>query len=683
LIDVRSDRIHAVHASPDRMNAVTASRSELTREQMQALAAAARMLVRSLVLGEPAADPALGSLGDQVVAGAFVSLKRGSHLRSCCGVFGQPIRVRAALEMAATRTVWEDVRFPPISPSEVDHLQMEVWLLHSPEPVHARGEERAAAVAVGKHGIQVVRGQQHGLFLPSVAIDNQWDSRRFLDQVCIKAGLPPGAWQDDATALSTFEGEVVRSPLAGPDGPRAAPRLAGLCTAEETRLYAGFCCDNIGAFLSGTTPSYYFSAAPDGNVNGVILSLQRPGAGVTHFCQLSLRPGVPLQCTLFALSQNAARLLAAQPLTAETVAAMRVSVTLLHDPVLHGTALDSDLAGFDPQHRALLVLEGNKSGIVFDPSRQPADLLAEAIDQARVTRPANAAVFSLDALAIAPFTLSTAPRQVQGPTVRPAAVAGQFYPADAAELARMVDGLLEGERRTEAWPAAMLPHAGLMFSGRIAANVLKRLQIPRTVIVLGPKHTNLGVEWAVAPHQTWTFPGGRLESDVSLAQELARAIPGLELDASAHQREHAIEVELPVLARLAPESRVVGIAIGAGDLASCRRFAEGLANVLKARTDRPLLLISSDMNHYATDAENRRLDALALAALARLDPAEVYDTVTSNNISMCGLLPAVIVLETLRLFGSVRRAEQVDYATSADVNGDTNRVVGYAGMLFG
>jgi AmmeMemoRadiSam system protein B len=108
-----------------------------------------------------------------------------------------------------------------------------------------------------------------------------------------------------------------------------------------------------------------------------------------------------------------------------------------------------------------------------------------------------------------------------------------------------------------------------------------------------------------------------------------------------------------------------------------------LASVLKARTDRPLLLISSDMNHYATDAENRRLDALALAALARLDPAEVYDTVTSNNISMCGLLPAVIVLETLRLLGSLHKAEQVDYATSADVTGDTSRVVGYAGMLFG
>ena len=209
------------------------------------------------------------------------------------------------------------------------------------------------------------------------------------------------------------------------------------------------------------------------------------------------------------------------------------------------------------------------------------------------------------------------------------------------------------------------------------------LKIPRTVIIIGPKHTSLGMDWAVAPHQTWKFPGGSLESDFLLVRQLSQAIPGLEMDAAAHQREHAIEVELPLLARLAPETRVVGLAIGPGDLASCLRSAEGLASVLRERPVRPLLLISSDMNHYATDAENRRLDALALAALERLDPAEIYETVTRNQISMCGLLPAVIVLQTLRLLGGGRKAERVGYATSADVTGDTDRVVGYAGMLFG
>src|SRR5207237_1957930 len=108
----------------------------------------------------------------------------------------------------------------------------------------------------------------------------------------------------------------------------------------------------------------------------------------------------------------------------------------------------------------------------------------------------------------------------------------------------------------------MVPHAGLKYSGHIAAAVLKRIQIPRTVLVIGPKHTQFGMEWAVAPQQTWALPGGEVASDFMLARQLCQAIPGLEMDAAAHQREHAIEVELPLLARLAPQTRVVGIGLG-------------------------------------------------------------------------------------------------------------------------
>jgi AmmeMemoRadiSam system protein B len=168
-----------------------------------------------------------------------------------------------------------------------------------------------------------------------------------------------------------------------------------------------------------------------------------------------------------------------------------------------------------------------------------------------------------------------------------------------------------------------------------------------------------------------------------LARQLCEAIPGLEMDAAAHQREHAIEVELPLLARLSPETKVVGIALAPGDLASARRFAEGLAKLLRDRADRPLLLVSSDMNHFAPDAATRRLDELALTALESGDPAQLHDTVATNQISMCGVFPAVIALETLRLLGQGGKSERVAYATTADVTGDRSRVVGYAGVLMG
>jgi AmmeMemoRadiSam system protein B len=172
-------------------------------------------------------------------------------------------------------------------------------------------------------------------------------------------------------------------------------------------------------------------------------------------------------------------------------------------------------------------------------------------------------------------------------------------------------------------------------------------------------------------------------SDFILARKLSHQIAGLEMDAAAHEREHAIEVELPFLAKLAPTSKVVGIALGGDDdWASACRFAEGLERVIRALPEPPLLLISSDMNHFATDAETRPLDDIALSALERLDPEAALETIRSHGISMCGVFPAVIVMETLRRLERLTKATRCGYATSADVTGDTDRVVGYAGMLF-
>jgi AmmeMemoRadiSam system radical SAM enzyme/AmmeMemoRadiSam system protein B/AmmeMemoRadiSam system protein A len=651
----------------------------LTDEQKQQVVAAAAALLRAAVAGQALAVP---QLPDHAVAGTFLSLKRAGHLRSCCGMLGSPVPLGQALAQAAFRTAWEDVRFPPVSPAELEHLALEVWLLYHPEPVRARGAERLRAVTVGRHGVQVVRGEARALFLPGVAVDNGWDARRFLDQVCVKAGLPPTAWREDDTQVFTFHGEALQGTAAGaePVAGRPAP-----CRPEDLTAYADFCRANLYALLTGATPSFYLWGAPDGTVAALVLTVLRSDTGeALHLSQTSLRPGLPLQSTLFALVHSAAQTLAARKITADGFNALRIGVTLLYDPVLHGTVARPHLAGLDPRERAALVLERNKSALAYDPKRTADELLAEAAAKARVTHPAAAAVFSLAAVTNAsPVIVSSVPQPARGPAERPAAVAGTFYEADPAALERTVDALLGGERRQEEWSAALVPHAGLKFSGRIAAAVLRRLKIPRHVIVIGPKHTPLGVDWAVAPHETWALPGGGMASDFILARKLCQAIPGLEMDAAAHQREHAVEVELPLLARLAPQARVVGIAIGHGDLESARRFAEGLAELLRSRQEMPLLLISSDMNHFAADAENRRLDELAMAALERRDPEGLHRTVTEHSISMCGVLPAVIVLETLRLLGRLKRAERVGYATSADVTGDTSRVVGYAGMLFG
>jgi AmmeMemoRadiSam system protein B/uncharacterized protein (TIGR00296 family) len=273
--------------------------------------------------------------------------------------------------------------------------------------------------------------------------------------------------------------------------------------------------------------------------------------------------------------------------------------------------------------------------------------------------------------------------------IRFPAQAGSFYPGSAGELNRAVERLLNdarfGRARAPApapWAAAMVPHAGWVYSGHLAAAVFERVQIPEQIVILCPKHHPGGAAWAVEPHRRWRFPGGEVLSDSGLAEQLVGAVDGLRLDAESHRQEHAIEVQIPLIARLAPQARVVGISVGQGTLDQALSFASQMAGVLRGLPKRPLLVISSDMNHFTNDAETRRLDRLALDAIQTLEPARVFQTVEENRISMCGMYPCVIVMETLRQLDLLHRSELVGYATSAEVNGQPSRVVGYAGMLF-
>ncbi len=268
---------------------------------------------------------------------------------------------------------------------------------------------------------------------------------------------------------------------------------------------------------------------------------------------------------------------------------------------------------------------------------------------------------------------------------RPPAVAGSFYPANPREIERKVESLfsLASPAAAEPWSGVMVPHAGWVYSGRVAAAALSRVIIPNTAIIVCPRHRAHGAPWALAPHRRWLFPGGELTTDPTLAAQLQSGVTGLTFDAEAHREEHAIEVQLPLLARLAPQVRVVGIAIGDGTLPELLRFGGEMAAVLGQLENRPLLVISSDMNHFADDAGTRSLDRLALDAIETLDPAHIYETVRRNRISMCGLGPCVVVMEALRQLGCLTRCELAGYATSADAGAPSDRVVGYAGMLFG
>ena len=432
--------------------------------------------------------------------------------------------------------------------------------------------------------------------------------------------------------------------------------------------------------MKGQVPSYYCPAVSDANVQGVALLLKKTDSDEElALSKWALKQSFPMQSTVFSLCQQLAQVVTGQNLRPGE---FQVKLVLATDPAMHGTVENADLSNFNSEQRSLMLIEGQKSGWFFERNKDALQLLEHAQQAVGVTQPESAQVFSMAVQTAAThFQIVNRPRRDPGPAIRPTGVAGTFYPTDPGTLEAQLDDLFHEAGKPERWAAAMVPHAGWMYSGKIAADVLKRIEFPSNIIVIGPKHTREGVDWAVAPHHTWALPNGNLESNVDLAQKLAETIPGLELDAAAHRSEHAIEVELPMIQRLAPQARVVGIAIGGGNLKRCEAFAEGLARVIQELDEPPLLLVSSDMNHFATDAENRRLDELALEKMDALDPESLFEIVREQHISMCGVLPAVIVMKTLQKMGKLSRVERVGYATSGDITGDRSRVVGYAGLL--
>ena len=280
-------------------------------------------------------------------------------------------------------------------------------------------------------------------------------------------------------------------------------------------------------------------------------------------------------------------------------------------------------------------------------------------------------------------------RRVVPSSVRAPAVADRFYPHDDTARDQLVDKILrslpevdeEADKKEVA--AAMVPHAGLRYSGRIAASVWRRIKTPSTVIIIGPKHTRPGANWAVSPCSRWQLSENTsMAGAADLAKQLANEVTGMELDDLAHKDEHGIEVQLPLLYRLDPAVRVIGIAMGSGTLKHLRVAASSMARWIERQPEQPLLVISSDMNHFANDRETRRKDRLALEQLESNNPEALLKICQSESISMCGRLPAAFVLMTLQHLGLKTDFEEVAYATSAEVNGNKDRVVGYAGVVF-
>jgi len=266
--------------------------------------------------------------------------------------------------------------------------------------------------------------------------------------------------------------------------------------------------------------------------------------------------------------------------------------------------------------------------------------------------------------------------------IRLPAVAGKFYPADSRELRSEIEAFTRSaENAEQKKPRALgcvAPHAGYVYSGAVAGEVYRCLELPARYVILCPNHTGRGEPLAIMSTGAWRTPLGDVPIDEKLASDLKARFSLLAEDEAAHRFEHALEVQLPFLQVLHPNFRFVPITVGSSYYEVLSALGIAIASVIRSGED-TLVIASSDMNHYESDSVTRVKDRRAIDRILELNPRGLYDVVREEKISMCGYGPTVAMLTAALKLGA-KKAELLRYATSGDVSGDREMVVGYAGI---
>ncbi len=264
--------------------------------------------------------------------------------------------------------------------------------------------------------------------------------------------------------------------------------------------------------------------------------------------------------------------------------------------------------------------------------------------------------------------------------LRQPAVAGYFYQGSPSRLRDQVEHFLVKRNEKVRALGILSPHAGLVYSGSVAGAVYSRIEIPGRIILIGPNHTGLGAPVSIMSSGQWITPLGTVSVDEELAGDIRSRCGRVQDDMMAHLREHSLEVQLPFIQFMKEEVRIVPIQMMDTRLETCLELGTAVAGAVKERGGGTLIVASSDMSHYVPAEEAKKKDRMAIDRILDLDARGLYTTVRDENISMCGFAPAVAMLTACKALGA-SRAELIKYATSGEVSGDYDQVVGYAGVV--
>ena len=266
--------------------------------------------------------------------------------------------------------------------------------------------------------------------------------------------------------------------------------------------------------------------------------------------------------------------------------------------------------------------------------------------------------------------------------LRSPAVAGTFYEGAPDRLRAQVDDCFGANAPVEKQRVigAVVPHAGLMYSGHVAAAVYAAAELPKRLIILCPNHTGAGHYAAINREGAWRTPLGDAQIDTPLADALMARTKLLAEDTRAHAREHSLEVQLPFLQRVLGDFTFVPICLGAHRYDYAEEIGGAIAAVVAEQSEPVAILASSDLNHYEDQQTTLRKDQIAIDQVLARNPRELWRAVGEYDVSMCGFIPTTAMLVAANALGATE-ARLVRHATSGDINGDYSHVVGYAGIL--
>ena len=268
--------------------------------------------------------------------------------------------------------------------------------------------------------------------------------------------------------------------------------------------------------------------------------------------------------------------------------------------------------------------------------------------------------------------------------IRKPAVAGSFYPLDKDRLNKLLKRCFENiDQKSENIVSAVVPHAGYIYSGKVAAYSYSKMK-KSNFIILGTSHSIIGSKFGIMKEGLWATPLGRIEIDKDLSEKLLEKSPLLEYDVLSHEQEHSIEVQLPFLQyKFGNDFKFVPINIKSeyptnGFLEECIIIGKAIASSIKNKNW--TIIASSDFSHYVPKKYAELVDKYIIDSILKLNEKDFFSRINEKNASVCGFgAIAIAIVASKKL--EAKKGELLKYSTSADVTGDEKSVVGYSSIV--